>query len=123
MDEWMDGWMIDCIGEWTCGCMIGMDGCNGCMVGWLDVCVCSLLVVDLLSLWRGLISRKLFYLAGGPWRGLNSRKPSLSVDLCCFAVLFCCWMNGWMDGLVDGWFGWMDGFDGWMDGWMCGRVD
>src|SRR6218665_1036187 len=98
----MVGWMIGCMGEWTCGCMIGMDGCNGCMVGWLDVCVCSLLVVDLLSLWRGLIFRKL----------------CLSVDLCCFAVLFCCWMNGWMDGLVDGWFGWMDGFDGWMDGYV-----
>jgi len=42
-----------------------MDGWNGWMYGWLDVCVCSLLVVVvLLSLWRGLNSRKFFYRQG-----------------------------------------------------------
>jgi hypothetical protein len=34
-------------------------------------------------------------------------------------------MNGWMDGLVDGWmFEWVNALmDGWNDGWMDCRMD
>ena len=130
LNEWLDVWVSGWADEW-----LWMDGW---MYGCLDVCVCRLLVVVLLSLWRGLISRKLL-LAGGPWRGLISRKLSLSVVLCC--LLFCCclvvsggcmgeWMDGWMDGWMDVWvsgrfFGWLDGWmdvwvSGWMDGWVNG---
>ena len=30
-------------------------------------------------------------------------------------------MDGWMDGRIDGWVGWVDFW--WMDGWMDGRID
>ena len=45
----------------------------------------------------------------GLWRGLNSRKPGLSVVMCCFVVG---WLNGCigeMGGILGGWIVCVDG--------------
>jgi len=61
--EWMDGWMDGLMDGWMDGCMYGV--LDGWMYVWCVGCMCfSLLVLVLLSLWRGLISRKLF-----SWQG------------------------------------------------------